>query len=336
MSKNILITGGGGMIGKNLIKYLLNDSTVEKIMVFDNFITSNDDDFEKFKNKYDTESKVLLFAYDITDVKSMTFVKLNFPFDEIYHLASLASPIFYKKFPLETLDVGYIGTKNILEIARYQNSKGVKFTQNRNVKILFSSTSEVYGDAQVSPQHEKYYGNVNCFGERSSYDESKRVAEALCYTYLKSYGVNVKIARIFNTYGPHMLLNDGRIITEVIRHLKNESTLTIYGDGEQTRSICYVKDTVDMLVKLMASDCNEPVNIGNNQERTINETVNMIEKVWNEMFNDGTQRNRVYKPLTQNDPLQRKPCLEFNKQVLGEIEYTSFEEGIKETIKYFV
>jgi len=336
MSKNILITGGGGMIGKNLIKYLLNDSTVEKIMVFDNFITSNDDDFQKFKNKYDTESKVLLFAYDITDVKSMTFVKLNFPFDEIYHLASLASPIFYKKFPLETLDVGYIGTKNILEIARYQNSKGVKFTQNRNVKILFSSTSEVYGDAQVSPQHENYYGNVNCFGERSSYDESKRVAEALCYTYLKSYGVNVKIARIFNTYGPHMLLNDGRIITEVIRHLKNESTLTIYGDGEQTRSICYVKDTVDMLVKLMASDCNEPVNIGNNQERTINETVNMIEKVWNEMFNDGTQRNRVYKPLTQNDPLQRKPCLEFNKQVLGEIEYTSFEEGIKETIKYFV
>jgi nucleoside-diphosphate-sugar epimerase len=336
MSKNILITGGGGMIGKNLIKYLLNDSTVEKIMVFDNFITSNDDDFQKFKNKYDTESKVLLFAYDITDVKSMTFVKLNFPFDEIYHLASLASPIFYKKFPLETLDVGYIGTKNILEIARYQNSKGVKFTQNRNVKILFSSTSEVYGDAQVSPQHENYYGNVNCFGERSSYDESKRVAEALCYTYLKSYGVNVKIARIFNTYGPHMLLNDGRIITEVIRHLKNESTLTIYGDGEQTRSICYVKDTVDMLVKLMASDCNEPVNIGNNQERTINETVNMIEKVWNEMFNDGTQLNRVYKPLTQNDPLQRKPCLEFNKQVLGEIEYTSFEEGIKETIKYFV
>lgn len=324
------------MIGKNLIKYLLNDSTVEKIMVFDNFITSNDDDFQKFKNKYDTESKVLLFAYDITDVKSMTFVKLNFPFDEIYHLASLASPIFYKKFPLETLDVGYIGTKNILEIARYQNSKGVKFTQNRNVKILFSSTSEVYGDAQVSPQHENYYGNVNCFGERSSYDESKRVAEALCYTYLKSYGVNVKIARIFNTYGPHMLLNDGRIITEVIRHLKNESTLTIYGDGEQTRSICYVKDTVDMLVKLMASDCNEPVNIGNNQERTINETVNMIEKVWNEMFNDGTQLNRVYKPLTQNDPLQRKPCLEFNKQVLGEIEYTSFEEGIKETIKYFV
>jgi nucleoside-diphosphate-sugar epimerase len=336
MSKNILITGGGGMIGKNLIKHLLNDSTVEKIMVFDNFITSNDGDFQKFKNKYDTESKVLLFAYDITDVKSMTFVKLNFPFDEIYHLASLASPIFYKKFPLETLDVGYIGTKNILEIARYQNSKGVKFTQNRNVKILFSSTSEVYGDAQVSPQHENYYGNVNCFGERSSYDESKRVAEALCYTYLKSYGVNVKIARIFNTYGPHMLLNDGRIITEVIRHLKNESTLTIYGDGEQTRSICYVKDTVDMLVKLMASDCNEPVNIGNNQERTINETVNMIEKVWNEMFNDGTQLNRVYKPLTQNDPLQRKPCLEFNKQVLGEIEYTSFEEGIKETIKYFV
>jgi UDP-glucuronate decarboxylase len=169
------------------------------------------------------------------------------------------------------------------------------------------------------------------------YDESKRVAEALCYTYLKSYGVNVKIARIFNTYGPHMLLTDGRIITEVIRHLKNGTTLTIYGDGEQTRSCNYVLNTVDMLIKLMASDCNEPVNIGNNKERSINETVDIIEKVWNEMFNKEPRKlNREYKPLTQNDPLQRKPCLEFNKQVLGEIEYTSFEEGIKETINYFI
>jgi nucleoside-diphosphate-sugar epimerase len=133
-----------------------------------------------------------------------------------------------------------------------------------------------------------------------------------------------------------MLLNDGRIITEVIRHLKNNTTLTIFGDGEQTRSCCYVFDTVDMLVKLMASELNDPVNIGNNQERTINETVNIIENVWNQMFNKQPRIvNRVYKPLTQNDPLQRKPCLKFNKQILGEIEYTSFEEGIKETINYF-
>jgi nucleoside-diphosphate-sugar epimerase len=245
--------------------------------------------------------------------------------DEIYHLASLASPPFYKKYPLETLDVGYIGTKNMLNLAKKYNAK-----------LLFASTSEVYGDALISPQHENYYGNVNSFGERSCYDESKRVAEALCYTYLKSYGVDVKIARIFNTYGPHMLLNDGRIITEVVKHLKNDTTLTIYGDGNQTRSCCFVQDTVRMLVKLMTSYINEPVNIGNNQERTINETVDMIENVWNEMFKTNIKVKREYKELTQNDPLQRKPCLKFNKQVLGENEYTSFEDGIKETIKYFI
>ena len=150
------------------------------------------------------------------------------------------------------------------------------------------------------------------------------------------YGVDVKIARIFNTYGPHMLLNDGRIITEVIRHLKNDTTLTIYGDGNQTRSCCFVNDTVRMLIKLMNTYMNDPVNIGNNEERTINDTVNIIEKVWNEMFGTEKSVNKVYKTLTQNDPLQRKPCLKFNKQVLGENEYTSFEKGIKQTISYFI
>lgn len=331
MSKNILITGGAGMIGRNLIEELEKIKTTNKIIILDNFVTSNKQEFLSFIKKF-PKNMVLFYSYDITNSRMIDYLVDDLKdrnisnIDEIYHLASLASPPFYKKFPIETLDVGYIGTKNMLELAKKLNSK-----------ILFSSTSEVYGDALVSPQHENYYGNVNSFGERSCYDESKRVAEALCYTYLKSYGVDVKIARIFNTYGPHMLLNDGRIITEVIRHLKNGTTLTIYGDGEQTRSVCYVNDTVRMLVKLMASDCNEPVNIGNNQERTINETVNMIERVWNEMFNKEPRIvNRVYKPLTQNDPLQRKPCLKFNKQVLGEIEYTLFEEGIKETIKYFV
>lgn len=327
--KNILITGGAGFLGKNLIEELIKMRTTNKIIVLDNFITSDKRDFVSFIKNF-SEDKVLFYAYDITNSRVIEYLMDDLQdrdingIHEIYHLASLASPPFYKKYPIETLDVGYIGTKNMLEIAKKYNAK-----------ILFSSTSEVYGDAQVSPQHEEYYGNVNSFGERSCYDESKRVAEALCYTYLKSYGVDVKIARIFNTYGPHMLLNDGRIITEVIRHLKNESTLTIYGDGEQTRSCCYVKDTVRMLVKLMASDCNDPVNIGNNQERTINNTVNLIENVWNQMFDVNLSVTKLYKPLTQNDPLQRKPCLKFNKQVLGEIEYTSFEEGIKETINYF-
>jgi UDP-glucuronate decarboxylase len=346
MNKSILITGGCGMIGKNLIKYLLNDSKVEKITVFDNFISSNKQEFEKFIEKYNTKNIVILHEFDICDTKNMEFVKLNFPFDEIYHLASLASPVFYKKFPIETLNTGYQGTKNILEIVRYQSSKGLGSTQNRKIKVLFSSTSEVYGDPKISPQHENYYGYVNSFGERSSYDESKRIAETLCYTYINHFKLDVKIARIFNTYGPEMMLNDGRIITECIRNLMNDTTLKIYGDGNQTRSITYVLNTVNMLVKLMASDSNTPVNIGNNEELTINEIVNITEKVYQdyvEIFGCEYSLNKdtkiklkkEYVPLTQNDPLKRCPCLERNKKILGEEKYISIRDGIFSTIEYF-
>lgn len=317
------------MIGKNLIEELVNIKTTNMIIVLDNFITSNKNEFIKFITKY--QDKVIMYDYDITSYETMSYLSKELDLrgikkiDEIYHLASLASPPFYKKYPLNTLDVGYIGTKNMLELAK-----------KCNAKILFSSTSEVYGDALVSPQHENYYGNVNCFGERSCYDISKRVGEALCYTYLKDYNVDVKIARIFNTYGPNMLLNDGRIITEVIRHLKNNTTLTIYGDGNQTRSCCYVIDTVKMLIKLMNSETNYPINIGNDEERSINETVKIIEEVWNKMFNCNKTVNKEYKELTQNDPLQRKPCLKLNKKVLGETEYTSFKMGIENTILFFM
>lgn len=341
MSKQILISGGNGLIGRNLIKNLLYDPKVKTITVFDNFISSNKSDFEKFIKKYDTKSKLIFYEYDITDLEKMTFVKYNFHFDEIYHLASLASPPFYKKFPIETLDASYIGTKNILEIARYQSSKEF------GVKVLFSSTSEVYGDPEITPQHENYYGYVNSFGERSSYDEGKRVAEALCYTYIKEYNLDVKIARIFNTYGQQMMLNDGRIITECIRNLMNNTTLKIYGTGEQTRSICHVSNTVNMLVKLMASDCNIPVNIGNNEELTINEIVNTIEEVYQDYIdsmdiiypankNVKIKLKREYIPLTQDDPLKRCPCLKRNKEILGEEKYISIRDGIFSTIEYFL
>lgn len=334
--KNILITGGGGFLGRNLIEFLFKYQNINKIIVLDNFITSDKTTFIKFQQQFETS--VLLYSYDITNselidflVKDLKIQGIN-TLDEIYHLASLASPPFYKKYPIETLDVGYIGTKNMLELAKLYDSK-----------ILFASTSEVYGDALISPQHEDYYGNVNSFGERSCYDESKRVAEALCYTYLKSYGVDVKIARIFNTYGPHMLLNDGRIITECIKHLKNGTTLTIYGDGNQTRSICHVLNTVDMLIKLMGLDYNDPVNIGNNEELTINEIVDTIEEVYNDYIdsiNIGINNNKIilkkqYVPLTQNDPLKRQPCLKLNKNVLGEQRYISIRDGILSTIEYF-
>jgi len=326
MSKNILITGGCGFIGVNLIKHLLNNTEVNKITVFDNFISSNKLNFETFQKKYDSENKkILFFEYDITDLEKMTFVKNNFHFDEIYHLASLASPPFYKKYPIETLQVGYLGTKYILDIGK-----------KCNAKVLFSSTSEVYGNPEISPQHENYYGCVNSFGERSSYDESKRVAEALCYTYIKEYNLDVKIARIFNTYGENMMLNDGRIVTQTIKSLLNNTTLQIFGNGDQTRSCCYILDTVHMLVKLMESNCNIPVNIGNNEERTINETVGIIEQVYQEHFDKNCKLKIEYIPLTQDDPLKRQPCLKRNKEILGETKYISFEKGIEEMIKYFL
>lgn len=328
--KNILITGGGGFIGKNLIKHFMTDKKINKIIVLDNFITSDKLDFIPFLDN----DKVMLYVYDINDCNLINYLIEDLQnkdintIDEIYHLASLASPIFYKENPIETLDVGYIGTKNILELAKKYKSK-----------VLFSSTSEVYGDAEISPQHENYYGNVNSFGARSCYDESKRVAEALCYTYINEYNIDIKIARIFNTYGPHMMLNDGRIITECIRHLINNTTLTIFGDGAQTRSCCYIDDNITQLIKLMESDYNIPINIGNNIELSINDTVKIIEKVWKEIYNIPFDKNVAkiqYMPLTQNDPLQRRPCLKLNNIALGSTNYTSFEDGVRQTIYYFL
>jgi UDP-glucuronate decarboxylase len=333
---SIIITGGAGFLGRSLIEFLININSNFHIIVIDNFITSDHFSFNDFRNEINqrfNKNIIDLFQYDISKddfiERFLQYLSIlnNDPIDikEIYHLASLASPPFYKTFPLQTLDVGYLGTKNILNLAKLYKSK-----------VLFSSTSEVYGDALISPQSEKYYGNVNCFGERSCYDISKRIAETLCYTYIKQFNMDIKIARIFNSYGPHMLLNDGRIITECIRHLINDTTLIIYGDGTQTRSCCFASDTVKMLYNLMQSNINFPINIGNDNEMSINDTVKLINKIWNQMYNKNDTLSIKYKPLTQNDPLQRKPCLILNKQHLGKIEYTSFEQGIKQTITYFM
>ena len=344
--KNIILTGGCGFIAKNLIIHLLkreqeydNELTkINKIICIDTFISSSETEFFKFLQHIkilfspDVINKIHLYKNDISDtmrVKSV-IVNLEEKFDiykihEIYHLASIASPVLYKQFPLETMDCGYTGTKNVLEIAKIHDAK-----------VLFCSTSEIYGDAEQSPQKESYYGNVNSFGVRSSYDESKRIAEALCYTYINKYNVDVKIARIFNTYGPYMMINDGRIVTECIKNLIQDTTLNIFGDGQQTRSICNVDDTVDMLIKLMDSKCNEPVNIGNNIELTVNDIVKTIENVYQEYIDKNKYLKIQYLPLTQNDPLQRRPDLSFNKHILGERNYVSIEEGIHKTIMYFL
>ena len=313
----VLISGGGGFIGKNLIKYLLKHNLATKIIVIDNFITSDPDYFYDLFNNNDN---ITCFDFDITDNKLISFIKERFNvINEIYHLASLASPIAYKKYPLKTLDTGYIGTKYMLELALHYNAK-----------FLLASTSEIYGDAQVSPQTENYYGNVNSFGERACYDESKRVAEALVYTYQRTRGIDARIARIFNTYGPCMDINDGRIITEIIKHTLNDTELTIFGDGSQTRSICYVDDTVSMLVKLMMSDYQYPINVGNDNEMSVNEIVRItIEQL-------KASPKIVYKPLTQNDPLMRRPCLKLNQLILKNTNYTLIEDGIKKTISFFV
>jgi UDP-glucuronate decarboxylase len=331
MTKTILITGGGGFIGKNLIRSILNSQTASTIVVLDIFRSSRQDEFVHFVQSHGYSERILLYTYDITNDVAMKGLVNDLAdngihmVDEIYHLASLASPPLYKKYPLETLDVGYIGSKNVLDLARHYLAK-----------VLFTSTSEVYGDALISPQSESYYGNVNTVGERSCYDESKRIAETLCYTYAGLYGLDVKIARIFNTYGPHMLLEDGRIITEVIRNLKEGTPLVVYGDGRQTRSCCFVEDTVTMLRKLMASDASAPVNVGNDEERTILETVEAVERVWLSLYPTRSRLKMVFRERTQNDPLQRRPCLAFQKEVLGETVYTPFEEGIRRTIAYFM
>lgn len=329
MSQNILITGGAGFIGKNLIKKLFIQENIKYIIILDNFITSNKSKFIKFLSQY--YNKCFYFECDITNIIHINDVLLTLQskfhiteIHQIYHLASLASPKYYKQFPIETLDVGYLGTRNILEIAKVFNST-----------VLFTSTSEVYGDAQIHPQHENYYGNVNPFGERSCYDESKRIAESLCYSYQKLYNLDIKIARIFNTYGPYMQIDDGRIIPEIIKSLFESTQLTIYGDGTQTRSYCFVGDTVDQLIKLINSDCNDPVNIGTQFELTINDTVKQIQDIWNIKFNTNSIIDILYKPLTQNDPFQRKPCLHKNFDTFGHLELTPFNIGILHTIDYF-
>lgn len=336
MNKNIILTGGCGFIAKNLIIELLkkNHKKINKIICIDNFISSLESEFTKFvsliQKKYD--DKIILYKKDITKYNDFQLIMNDliikhdiYKVDEIYHLASIASPVLYKQYPLETLDCGYIGTKNVLDCAKFYDSK-----------VLFCSTSEVYGDAKITPQPEYYYGNVNSFGARSCYDESKRVAEALCYSYIQIYKMDIKIARIFNTYGPHMMLEDGRIITECIKHLMNNTPLTVFGDGTQTRSICMVDDTAQMMIELMASSCNDPVNIGNNEELTVNEIVKIIENQYKNITNKNVDLKIQYLPLTQNDPLQRCPDLTFNKEILGNRNYTPMTEGLSKTIKYFI
>jgi dTDP-glucose 4,6-dehydratase len=245
-------------------------------------------------------------------------LKISGRIDYVLHFASPASPVDYMNYPLETLDVGSIGTKILLELAR-----------KKKAKFLLASTSEVYGDPKISPQPEEYFGNVNPIGPRSVYDEAKRFAEALTSAYVREKLVDARIVRIFNTYGPRMGLDDGRVVPNFIKQALTGQPLTVYGDGSQTRSFCYVSDMVSGIYKLMYTKTAGPINIGNPKELKVNEFANVILKL------TGSRSKIVYKPLPQDDPKQRSPDISKAKKELAWAPEVDLEEGLKKTIEWF-
>lgn len=342
MKKVVLITGGAGFLGTNLVKKFVLENYAKKIIIVDNFITGDRanicklEENNEFKNAYlKFDIQIDTITCDICDSKKLyELIIQNYDFiDEIYHFASLASPPFYKKYPLETLDVGYNGMKNMLELCKFYHNK--KFLFNRMCKIMYASTSEVYGDAKENPQKESYYGNVNSYGARSCYDESKRIGETLIYTYRELYNLDTRIVRIFNTYGPYMNINDGRIVTEIIKSKLVNTTLNIYGDGTQTRSFSYVDNTLNLIMNVMKCNYTEPVNVGDDEEISINELVEIIKKL--EIKSENL--NVKYIEMEKDDPKVRKPDLSLvmNLIKINELKYEKINllDGLKKTLEYF-
>lgn len=336
ITRTVLITGGGGFLGINLLRTMVSRGWGNIYIVLDNFITSDPANINRVVQELTQNYSIFIdvIAGDVCDSNVIMGIRERYStIDEIWHLASLASPPFYKRFPIETLDVGYVGMRNMLELCRY-------YTEQNMIppKLLYTSTSEVYGDAKQHPQSEGYYGNVNSFGERSCYDESKRIGESLIYSYNRLYNLDTRIVRIFNTYGPYMCLGDGRIVTEIIRCLKTGSKLTIFGSGEQTRSLGFVGDTVDMMLRIMNSECREPVNVGNDKEITINELVKLTHDVYNRIIGKTAILDICHKTtdIDIDDPKIRKPDLSRNRETIGETTFTRLEDGLTSTINYFL
>jgi UDP-glucuronate decarboxylase len=301
----ILVTGGAGFVGSHLVDRLMNQG--HEVLCLDNFYTGNKTNIEQWFNNPRFE----LIRHDITD-------PIRLEVDQIYHLACPASPIHYQFNPVKTTKVNVMGTLNMLGLA-----KRVK------ARFLLASTSEVYGDPDVHPQPEEYRGNVNCIGIRSCYDEGKRVAETLAFDYYREHKVEIRVARIFNTYGARMLENDGRVVSNFVAQALRGIPLTIYGDGSQTRSFCYVSDLVEGLVRLMNNDYVGPVNLGNPGEYTILQLAQTIQ----EMVNPDAEL--IYKPLPEDDPKQRQPDITKAKHYLDWQPTIPLVEGLKLTIDDF-
>jgi len=303
---NIVITGGSGFVGSYLCEKLINDG--HEVIVIDNLLTGST---ENIKNLMDNEN----FSFVEHDVQD--HIEIENKVDYVLHFASAASPKAYTEHPVNTLKAGSVGTINTLGLAK-----------KHNAEYLLASTSEVYGDPLISPQNEEYWGNVNPNGERSMYDEAKRFAEAAVATYSRSYDLRTKIVRIFNTYGPRMQLNDGRVVTNFITQALRNENITIYGDGSQTRSFSYVEDTVAGIISLMNSSEYDVFNIGNPTEMTVGELAEKIIEL-----TDSTSEIK-YLELPNDDPKQRKPDITKAKTKLNWEPKVKLEEGLTKTITW--
>lgn len=304
--KKILVTGGAGFIGSHLCRRLLDEGN--KVICLDNMFTGT---YDNIRELYARPG----FEFVNADVINPMHIEV----DEIYNLACPASPVQYQYDPVMTTKTSFLGALNMLELARKMGAK-----------ILQASTSEIYGDPLVHPQTEDYRGNVNTIGPRACYDEGKRVAETLFSDYRRMYGTDARIIRIFNTYGPHMLENDGRVVSNFIMQAIHNKNITIYGDGTQTRSFCYVDDLVTGMIAAMdKADFTGPVNLGNPCEMTILELARMI------IRKTGSGSQIVYRPLPVDDPVKRKPDITFARKELGWEPQTDIEQGIGKTIEYF-
>jgi dTDP-glucose 4,6-dehydratase len=307
MKKRVLITGAAGFLGSHLCDRFIKEG--DFVIAMDNLITGDIKNIEHlFKHKN--------FEFYHHDVSK--FVNVPGELDYILHFASPASPIDYLKIPIQTLKVGSLGTHNLLGLAKAKNAR-----------IMIASTSEVYGDPLVHPQTEEYYGNVNTIGPRGVYDEAKRFQESITMAYHRFHGVDVRIARIFNTYGPRMRLNDGRVIPAFMGQALRGEDLTVFGDGSQTRSFCYVQDEIVGFYRLLISSYVYPVNIGNPNEISILDFAKEIIKL------TGTEQKIIFKPLPTDDPQQRQPDITKAKEILNWEPKISRSEGMKKTFKYF-
>jgi len=304
---NIVLTGGSGFIGSHLSKELLKNGE-NKLIVVDNLLTGN---LNNIQDLLDHENATFI-QHDVQD-----HIEIDEKVDYVFHLASAASPVAYTENPVNTLKAGSLGTINTLGLAR-----------KHGAEYFLASTSEVYGDPLITPQNEEYWGNVNPNGERSMYDEAKRFAEAATATYARSYDLKTKIIRIFNTYGPNMQLNDGRVVTNLIVQALNDEDLTIYGDGSQTRSFSYVSDTVAGIIAMMESNHYEVFNIGNPYEMTVKELAETILKLTN------SKSEIIYKPLPNDDPQQRRPDISKAKEKLNWEPKVDLESGLNTTIEW--